>query len=65
MMRFHDQKKNLQTKLNVDLSMKKEMIIEDLNKKMKERVHELQQVYSERYISENETENINSQNTNT
>ncbi len=42
MMRFHDSKKNLQTKLNVDLSMKKEMIIEDLNKKMKKSVHELQ-----------------------
>ncbi len=65
MMRFHDQKKNLQAKLNVDLSMKKEMIIEDLNKKMKKRVHELQQVYSERYISENENEDINSQDTNT
>jgi hypothetical protein len=41
MMRFHDQKKILQTKLNVDLSMKKEMIIENFNKKMKKRVHEL------------------------
>jgi hypothetical protein len=64
MMRFHDQKKNLQTKLNVNLSMKKEMITEDLNKKMKKRVHELQQIYNKRYINENENENINSQNIN-
>jgi hypothetical protein len=42
MMRFHDQKKNLQTKLNVDLSMKKEIITEDLNMKMKKRINKLQ-----------------------
>ncbi len=64
MIRFHDQKKNLQAKLNVDLSIKKEMITEDLNKKMKKRVHELQQMYNERYINENENEDINSQDTN-
>ncbi len=54
MMRFHDQKKNLQAKLNVDLSIKKKMTHEDLEKKMKKRVNELQHVYDERYINDDE-----------
>jgi hypothetical protein len=41
MIRFHDQKKNSQTKLNADLAVEEEMIIENLNKKMKKRVNEL------------------------
>jgi hypothetical protein len=62
MMRFHDQKKNLQAKLDVDLSIKK-MTHEDLEKKMKKRVNELQHVYDERYIS-NDEEDDNTSNTN-
>jgi hypothetical protein len=34
MIRFHDQKKNLQTKLNVDFSLEKKMINENRDKKM-------------------------------
>ncbi len=64
MMRFHDQKKNLQTKLNVDLSIEKKMSHEDLDKKMKKRVNELQHVYNERYISDDEDEDDNSSKTN-
>ncbi len=41
MIRFHDQKKNSQTKLNADLAVEKKLIIENLNKKMKKRVNEL------------------------
>jgi hypothetical protein len=57
MMRFHDQKKHLQTKLNVDLSTKKKMTLEDLNQKMNKRTTKLQNVYHERYINDNENEN--------
>jgi hypothetical protein len=56
MMRFHDQKKNLQAKLNVDLSTEKKMTLEDLNQEMNKRTTELQNVYHERYISDNENE---------
>jgi hypothetical protein len=54
MIRFHDQKKNSQTKLNADLAVEEEMIIEDLNKKMKKRVSELQIVYNKHYISDDD-----------
>jgi hypothetical protein len=60
MMRFQDQKKNLQAKLNVDLSIKKKMSHEDLDKKMKKRVNELQHVYNERYINDDEDEDDSS-----
>ncbi len=56
-MQFHDQKKNLQTKLNVDLSTEKKMMFEDLNQKINKRTTKLQNVYHERYISDNENEN--------
>jgi high-affinity K+ transport system ATPase subunit B len=64
MMRFHDQKKNLQTKLDVDLSIEEKMSHEDLDKKMKKRVNELQHVYNERYISDDEDEDDSSSKTN-
>ncbi len=41
MIRFHYQKKNSQTKLNADLTIKEKLIIENLNKKMKKRINEL------------------------
>jgi hypothetical protein len=56
MMRFHDQKKNLQAKLDVDLSTKEKMTLENLNQEMKKRAKELQHVYHEHYISDNEDE---------
>ncbi len=64
MMRFHDQKKNLQTKLNVNLSIEKKMSHEDFDKKMKKRINELQHVYNERYISDDEDEDDSSSKTN-
>jgi hypothetical protein len=54
MIRFHDQKKNSQTKLNTDLTIEEEMIIENLNKKMKKRVSELQIVYNKHYINDDD-----------
>ncbi len=57
MMRFHDQKENLQAKLNVDLLTEEKMTQKDLEKEMKKRTNELQHVYHERYISDNEDEN--------
>jgi hypothetical protein len=47
MIRFHDQKKNSQTKLNANLAVEEKMIIENLNKKMKKRMSELQIIYNE------------------
>jgi hypothetical protein len=64
MMRFHDQKKNLQTKLNVDLSIEKKMTFEDFNQEMNKRATKLQNVYDERYISDNEDEDDISSNSN-
>ncbi len=64
MMRFHDQKKNLQAKLNVDLSTEEKMTLEDLNQEMNKRTTELQNVYHERYISDNENEDDISSNSN-
>jgi hypothetical protein len=65
MIRFHDQKKNSQAKLNADLAIEEKMINEDLNKKMKKRVSELQIVYNELYISDDDEEDDNSQDTST
>ncbi len=56
MIRFHDQKKNLQAKLDVDLSLEKKMINENRDKEMQKRESELQNVYNERYISDEENE---------
>jgi hypothetical protein len=56
MIRFHDQKKNLQTKLNVDLSLEEKMINENRDKEMQKGESELQNVYNERYISDEEDE---------
>jgi hypothetical protein len=56
MIRFHDQKKNLQTKLNVDFSLEKKMINENRDKKVQKRKNELQNVYNERYISDEKNE---------
>ncbi len=44
-MRFHHQKKNLQAKLNVDLSTKKKITFEDFNQEMNKRATKLQHVY--------------------
>jgi hypothetical protein len=56
MIRFHDQKKNLQTKLNVDFSLEEKMINENRDKEMQKRKSELQNVYNERYINDEENE---------
>jgi hypothetical protein len=56
MIRFHDEK-NLQTKLNVDLSLEEKMINENHDKKMQKRKSELQNVYNKRYINDEENEN--------
>jgi hypothetical protein len=56
MIRFHDQKKNLQAKLDVDLSLEEKMINENRDKEMQKRESELQNVYNERYINDEEDE---------
>jgi hypothetical protein len=63
MIRFHDQKKNSQTRLNADLAVEEKLIIEDLNKKMKKRVSELQIVYNKHYINDDDDESDIFQNT--
>jgi hypothetical protein len=63
MIRFHDQKKNLQTRLNADLAIEEKLIIKDLNKKMKKRINELQIVYNKHYINDDDDESDISQNT--
>jgi hypothetical protein len=63
MIRFHDQKKNSQARLNANLAVEEKLIIEDLNKKMKKRVCELQIVYNKHYISDDDDESDIFQNT--
>ncbi len=65
MIRFHDQKKNSQTRLDADLAVEKKLIIEDLNKKIKKRVSELQIVYNKHYISDDDDESDIFQDTST
>jgi hypothetical protein len=63
MIRFHDQKKNSQTRLNADFAVEEKLIIEDLNKNIKKRVNELQIVYNKHYISDDDDESDISQDT--
>ncbi len=63
MIRFHDQKKNSQTRLNANLTTKEKMNIENREKKMKKRVSELKVVYNKLYINDDDEKNVISQNT--
>jgi hypothetical protein len=61
MIRFHDQKKNSQARLDANLTTKKKMSIEDREKKMKKRISELQIVYNKIYINDDEEKDVVSQ----
>ncbi len=62
---FHDQKKNLQAKLDVDLSLEEKMINKNRDKEMQKRENELQNVYNERYINDEKNEDENNITSNT
>jgi hypothetical protein len=54
LMRFFEQKKNIQKKLNIDLEVNEQLIHEEFIREMKRRELDMKDAYSTQYISDNE-----------